>query len=248
MTRKPDGNRTRLAKWLMDAIERKDAAAARRLIARGPDLAYSNNEGLSPLCAAIFLFQADIALALIEAGANVNYQNFKKNVGLTPLMRACFNGDTKVIDALLKKGADADLQDNLGRTALMQASDFDAMCRKPRVVERLLQAKIDVNKRTIHGSTALMMNSSQPQNVQRLLKAGADIRAKDDDGATAYDRVRGTMHKRTAAIYEGIYDSWARAATRRHQNTLAAADKAMTCGTTRNIRPMKRLHFKTPQA
>lgn len=247
MTRQtPEWNKKRVAKWLMDAIERKDDAAALRLIAKGADLGYTDNQGLSPLCAAIYLHRTEVALALISTGANVNYQNFKKGVGLTPLMRACFNGSDKVLEALLEKGADVNLQDNRGLTALMEASHFDALCSKPRMVDRLLRQKPDVNKRTVCGNTALMMNSSQPENVRHLMKAGADIQEKNDDGQTAYDLVRRTIHHRTAGIYKNIYENWARAAERKYRRNVEAAGKAMTDGTKRNIRPLKPFRLKTP--
>ena len=244
----PEWNKTSVAKWLMDAIERNDDAAALRLIAEGADPGYADKRGLSPLCSAIYRHRTEVAVALIAAGANVNYQNFKKGVGLTPLMRACFNGSDKIVQALLDKGADVNLQDNRGRTALMDASHFDALCLKPRMVDRLLREKPDVNKRTIGGSTALMMNSSQPENVKHLMKAGADIQEKNEDGNTAYDLVRGTINHRTAGIYKRVYDNWARAADRKYQRRIETASKAMTDGTKRNIRPLRPLQLKAPKA
>jgi len=71
--------------------------------------------GSSPLITAITFGKSDIALALIEAGADVNYKN---NEGSTPLHTAAFFCHTEVVKALLEKGADKNIRNNAGSTAL----------------------------------------------------------------------------------------------------------------------------------
>lgn len=70
--------------------------------------------GSSPLITAIVFDKTEIALELIKAGANVNFQN---NDGSTPLHTAAFFCRTEIVKALLKNGADKSIKNNAGSTA-----------------------------------------------------------------------------------------------------------------------------------
>ncbi len=71
--------------------------------------------GSTPLITATVFGKTDVALALIEAGANLNCKN---NEGSTPLHCAAFFCRTEIVKALLEKGADKNLKNNYGSTAL----------------------------------------------------------------------------------------------------------------------------------
>ena len=71
--------------------------------------------GSSPLITAAVFEKTEIALALIEAGADVNFRN---NEGSTPLITAAFFCRTEIVEALLANGADATIKNNAGSTAL----------------------------------------------------------------------------------------------------------------------------------
>jgi hypothetical protein len=71
--------------------------------------------GSSPLITAAVFGKKEIALALIEAGADVNLQN---NEGSTPLHTAAFFCRTEIVEALLANGANARIKNNAGSTAL----------------------------------------------------------------------------------------------------------------------------------
>jgi len=71
--------------------------------------------GSSPLITAIVFGNTEIALILIEAGADVN---FKNNEGSTPLHTASFFCRLEIVDALLAAGADKTIKNNAGSTAL----------------------------------------------------------------------------------------------------------------------------------
>lgn len=71
--------------------------------------------GSTPLITAAVFGRTDAALALIDAGADVNHQN---NEGSTPLITAAFTCRSEIARALLDNGADKTLKSNAGRTAL----------------------------------------------------------------------------------------------------------------------------------
>lgn len=77
--------------------------------------------GVSPLLSAIVArTKEDKALALIEAGANVNVRD---KDGVTPLMLAAERGRLQVFDALMEAGADVFAVDNSGRSILRRAAE-----------------------------------------------------------------------------------------------------------------------------
>ena len=70
--------------------------------------------GSSPLITAITFGKTDVALLLIESGADVNYTN---NEGSTPLHTAAFFCRTEIVKALLESGADRNIRNNAGSTS-----------------------------------------------------------------------------------------------------------------------------------
>lgn len=88
--------------------------AVHQLIKSGVDLNEKEPAGgSSPLISACVFNKTEIALALIKAGANVN---FKNNEGSTPLHTAAFFCRTELVKALLENGADATIRNNAGST------------------------------------------------------------------------------------------------------------------------------------
>jgi len=71
--------------------------------------------GSSPLIMAALFGKTEIALVLIEAGADMN---FKNNEGSTPLLTAAFFCRTEIVETLLNNGADKSIMNNAGSTAL----------------------------------------------------------------------------------------------------------------------------------
>jgi hypothetical protein len=64
-------------------------------------------------------------LALIDAGADVNFQN---NEGSTPLHTAAFFCRTEIVENLLANGADVSIKNHAGSTALASVTaPFDAV-------------------------------------------------------------------------------------------------------------------------
>ena len=101
---------------LHEAVIQGDMVAIRQHIKAGSDLDEKEaNGGSSPLITAAVFGKTEIALALIEAGADVNYLN---NEGSTPLHTAAFFGRTEIVEALLANGADLTIKNKAGSTAL----------------------------------------------------------------------------------------------------------------------------------
>lgn len=89
--------------------------AVQQHIAAGTDL----NEkdafgGSSPLISAAVFGKPEIAKVLIEAGADLNFQN---NDGSTPLLTAAFFCRPEIVRMLLEKGADKTIRNKFGATA-----------------------------------------------------------------------------------------------------------------------------------
>ncbi|HKK41359.1 MAG TPA: acyltransferase family protein [Bacteroidales bacterium] len=75
--------------------------------------------GSSPLITAIMFDRKEVALALIEGGADINFLN---NDGSTPLHTAAFFCRTELVKILLDKGADRNIRNKAGSTALESVS------------------------------------------------------------------------------------------------------------------------------
>ena len=112
----PDPSAAASGVGIHEAVIAGDLEALEQLIATGSDL----NEreplgGSSPLMSAATFRQTEAALALIEAGADLDQQN---NDGSTALLTAAFFCRTEIVEALLEAGADRSIPNNAGSTAL----------------------------------------------------------------------------------------------------------------------------------
>ncbi len=100
---------------LHTAVITGDVAAAKQHIAAGSDL----NEkdpfgGSSPLITAALFGQKEIAALLLDAGADINFQN---SDGSTALITAAFFGRPEVVKLLLDQKADKTIKNKYGTTA-----------------------------------------------------------------------------------------------------------------------------------
>jgi hypothetical protein len=98
------------------AVINGDLETVKLHIAAGSDLDIVEPAGgSSPLITAALLGKTDIANALIDAGADVNFRNKE---GSTPLHTAAFFCRTEIVESLLSHGADKSIRNNSGSTAL----------------------------------------------------------------------------------------------------------------------------------
>jgi ankyrin repeat protein len=125
---------------LLNAAEAGDLDRVRLLIkqgtpinARSPHIKF----GWTPLIAAIYADQTNVAHYLVEAGADINLTD---NGGETPLMWATSRGDDGVdmVRYLIVHGADLYAKDNYGATAFSYVRSDPP---KPKLVEVLEAAK-----------------------------------------------------------------------------------------------------------
>ncbi len=97
------------------AVATGDEAALRQHLAAGTDInAKDPFGGSSPLITAAVFGQPEIAKFLIEAGADLNFQN---NDGSTALISAAFFGRREIVQLLLDAGADKTIKNKYGATA-----------------------------------------------------------------------------------------------------------------------------------
>ncbi len=102
----------------------------------------------TPLITAAALGKTEAAKILIDAGADLNYQNAD---GSTALHTAAAFGNTEAAKILINAGADLNKQNNDGSTALHAAA---FLCRV-EIVEALLEKGADKTLKNKMGQTAL---------------------------------------------------------------------------------------------
>lgn len=95
------------------------------LLAANADANATDAQGWTPIFKAAYNAERDcgwaqVAQALVDAGANVNHRIF---YGLTPLMLAAGGGEAAVCEVLLNAGAEVKAANDGGRTALAMAKE-----------------------------------------------------------------------------------------------------------------------------
>ncbi|HEX9578743.1 MAG TPA: ankyrin repeat domain-containing protein [Myxococcales bacterium] len=104
---------------LVVAARAGDAAKVRSLVDSGANIEErAGVNGWTPLMHAIHNDHPDVALLLLELGADANA---RANRGTTPLMLAAPEGQVEVVKALLRRGADPRASTVDGVTALSNA-------------------------------------------------------------------------------------------------------------------------------
>ena len=128
----------------------------------------------SPLADAIASGDRRAALAMIDAGADVNKA---QPDGTTPLQWAAYRVDEELVQRLLKKGANASVANRYGASPLAEA----ARVANATLVGLLLEAGADANATNEDGQTALML-AARTGNVavaEELVTHGADVNRRE---------------------------------------------------------------------
>ena len=124
------------------------------LLAAGVDVNHRDDNGETPLAAAISLEQPVVAKYLVDAGADVNAPTVNDSY---PLIEASKKGFNHLVSQLIRQGADINQQDAMGRTALVAAV---AKGRR-RLVDTLLRAGANAMHRDKDGISAVMLAESR---------------------------------------------------------------------------------------
>jgi uncharacterized protein len=136
-------------------------------IRRNPALLEAqSSDGWTPLHLAAFFGQAELAKALIDAGAKVDARssNAMKN---TPLHAAAAGGQAAVVELLLKRGADPNATQDGGWTALHSA----AQAGNREMMEVLLANGAHVNARAANNQSPLdLALSTGREDIAALLE------------------------------------------------------------------------------
>ncbi len=110
------------------AVITENIAALKQHIAAGTNLDERDPfGGSSPLISAAVFGKTEAAKVLIDAGADINFQN---NDGSTALISAAYFCRPEIVKMLLAKGADKSITNKYGATAL-QSVDFPFADAKP---------------------------------------------------------------------------------------------------------------------
>jgi ankyrin repeat protein len=170
---------TQAAAPLADAVEQRDTAAIRTLLADST-IDAPQPDGTTALHWAARHDDLATTKSLLAAKANPNAQN---RYGVTPLSLACTNGNAALVTTLLDAGADANLPLRGGETPLMTAARTGRLAAVSALLAK--GARVD-DKLTAGGQTALMWaaHEGHADVVAALIAAGADFRKPVETGFT----------------------------------------------------------------
>jgi len=147
---------------LHTAIYMRDLNIIRQHIKAGSDVNIKEETRQStPLITAAALDEPEAAQLLIDAGADLNYQNID---GSTALITAAVFGKTETAKVLVKAGANLNIQNNEGSTALLIAS---FLCNK-EIVNMLIQNGADKTITNKRGKTAFQAVSEPFEDVKDI--------------------------------------------------------------------------------
>ncbi len=146
-----------------------DAAQKALTSGRKLDLETQQSQGYTPLINAMKTKRKDVAMFLLDVGAN---PNDKYNLGIPALFEAIRLGDLPLVQKLVEKGAILDYILN-GRNALHIAAEVGNV----PIAEFLVEKGVNMNQMTAAKTTPLLLalNEGNVQMVKFLLNKGAAI-------------------------------------------------------------------------
>ena len=162
------------ASAVADAAQSGDRAAVQNLLRQAADVNAAQPDGMTALHWAALRDDAQLAVTLLSAGANVKAAT--RLNAYTPLLLAAKEGRAAVIAPLVRAGADVNGRTSNGTTALM----FAAASGSVDAVTALVAHGADVNaKEPVRGFTAIMFAAAADRApvVDVLAQRGGNVRA-----------------------------------------------------------------------
>ena len=150
------------------------------LIRRGASVNSAAPGVEGPLFYAISGGSIPLVKAMLEHGANPNFQSSQKGV---PLELCVGIQRNDLIPLLIAHGADPNRPDKTGTSPLLYAAEFN----KPISFHAMLAHGGNIRWKTADGSTILMgaCAGGNRELVQLALRSGIDVNIRDKDGDTA---------------------------------------------------------------
>lgn len=175
----------------------------------------SDDEGHTPIYLASNSGHSSIVKVLLNAQAKVNV---KTESGETPLMAAVSHGFAEIAQLLIDANAELNAKDKLGRTALMKAAErgdcamiklllatkkeeksntdkqnFWQKAEKKfeKFYNKILDKKLDLDKKDVQGDTALMIAAfnGHEEAVKMLIEANAKVDTLSDHGKSMLKKI-----------------------------------------------------------
>ena len=210
---------------LLEAIQKRDAESAQRLLASDAGLGCTRNaQGVSALMLARYmnlrpvteailathpgldLFEAatfgDLARLQILLDNGKVEVNARSGDGGTALHFACFFAQPQCARELIQRGAD--LNAVAAAFGNVQPLHSAAAGRSIEIMRMLLEGGADPNQKQNQGWTVLH-SAAQHGDVEMaglLLRHGADVHSKSENGQTALDLARAGGHAEVASLLE----------------------------------------------
>ncbi|NND71089.1 MAG: c-type cytochrome [Rhodothermales bacterium] len=151
---------------LHDAIKKGDLASVRTMIAEGVDVDEVDFVSGSPLHIASVKGEFELVELLLEAGADVNSEEFGKSD--TPLHWASLGGFAPIIERLRQAGADIDALNEYQNSALHIAAESG----HADAARKLIELGADTSARNQKGNSAMhLAGAAQLFDIVELLKA-----------------------------------------------------------------------------
>jgi len=170
---------------LVNAVNRENVNATRKLLNNGANVNQNNGNGRSPLMQASFIGNSELVKLLLAKGADVNKADSDGNTALHFATVENYLDITRLL--LAAPGIQVNKVNKDGETPLIVASQAG----DDEIVEALLAKGADVNKADKEGRTPLNRASSEGHMkvVKVLLGArGIDVNKADKYGLTALHR------------------------------------------------------------
>lgn len=197
---------TPIEKELFQAVTANDLKAVQSILsANTVNLEVKNDKGETPLMVATYKMYNEIALYLIDHGANVNTQDHNLN---SPFLYAGAEGNLELVQKSLAHGADFTVFNRYNGTALIPAAEKGHL-KIVKVLVNTPNFPIDHVNRL--GWTALMeaivLSNGGPIHVdivKALIEGGVDVNIPDHDGKTPLYHAKARKFKSIVTLLEAV--------------------------------------------